>query len=253
MRYMNGLESHLKKNKKENNLEVIKKYVETINQEELVECLEKTLKKGEKIGEGNNAEIIQLQEPFRSVCVKVIKKNPMVLINTLDEEFKFQQEVNNLGIKTPKNLLRVKNTKTGQEYLIMERIEGNSFKEILENPQFDFRDFNLEANFGKISSMIEVMHKNGIYHRDLHAGNIMYDTKNNIPVIIDFGHATKSYFSDPEPRDVYENQYARIWSPEKGRYVSHSDVRFYDDKRKISEIRKEFQMSALDSQGIDNF
>lgn len=239
---MNNLDSYLKKNSKENDLEVIKKYVESVDQDALVECLEKTLFSGEKIGEGNNAEIIQLQEPFNSICVKVIKKNPMVLVNSLDEEFNFQQEINNLGIKTPKNLLSVKNIHTNQEYLVMEKIEGYSFKEILDNPLFDFLEFNIESNFEKITSMINIMHKNGIYHRDLHAGNIMYDTKNNIPVIIDFGHATKSYFSNPEPREIYENQFARIWNPEKGRHVTHSDVRFYNDESKIREIKKDFQI-----------
>jgi tRNA A-37 threonylcarbamoyl transferase component Bud32 len=242
---MNGLESHLKKSKKENDLEVIKKYVDSVNEEALIECLEKTLINGEKIGVGNNAEIIQLQEPFRSICVKVVKKNPLVIVNTLNEEFKFQQDVNNLGIKTPKSLLRVKNIHTNQEYLVMEKIEGFSFKEIIDNPLFDDKNFDLENIFKKITEMIELMHKNGIYHRDLHAGNIMYDTNNNTPVIIDFGHALKSYFSDPEPRDVYENQYAKMWDTEKERHVSHDNVRFYDDDKKLKEIKKELQVKFL--------
>lgn len=246
-----SLENHLKENNTGNKLEVIKKYVETINEQEIVSCLEKTLLNAEKIGFGNNAEVFKLQEPFESVCVKVIKKQPQVIVNNLDEEFNFQQKVNETGIKTPKNLIKIKNIETGQEYMVMEKITGRSLSEILKDPNFNMLQFDIDGFFEKLISMVTKMHDVAkIHHRDLHAGNIMYNTVTMEPVIIDFGHATESYMSDSDIENIYRNQYAKIWVPEKGRHVTYTDTTFPVDNDKVKDLKKEFQKVFIEQRGL---
>jgi predicted Ser/Thr protein kinase len=124
----------LPENQKNHTIEVVKNFSTTIEEKHvnsILECFERTLKNAELIGAGKNAEVFKLNEPWEEVCVKVLKKNREI-INDLDQEFEFQQKINELGINTPKNLLAIEDKTTKQQYLIMERINGYSLKDLSE-------------------------------------------------------------------------------------------------------------------------
>ncbi len=83
-------------------------------------------------------------------------------------------------------------------YLIiyMEHINGPTLKKWLEN----FNDTDLfllqkKQIFKKIKQKLDLMHKNHIYHKDLHSGNILVTEKNGIldVIIIDYNRALNDY------------------------------------------------------------
>ena len=123
-----------KAEQKNYSVEVLQRFSSKIEEKHInsiLECLERTLKDAELIGEGKNAKVFQLQKPWEQICVKVFKKDREV-INDFEQEYEFQQMVNDLGITTPENLLAIEDKSTKQEYLLMERINGYSLKDILE-------------------------------------------------------------------------------------------------------------------------
>ena len=66
-------------------------------------------------------------------------------------------------------------------YLIMEYVEGCS----LEDALVGMRPSEKNEVFINILKGIYALHQEGIYHGDLHLGNIVFDRKNGIPKIID--------------------------------------------------------------------
>lgn len=210
--------------------EVVKRYQELINEEELIACLEDTLVGAQEIGVGNNAIVYSLTG-FDSFCVKKINKYPKVVINSLDEEAEFQQEVFNLGIPTPRYFKKLRHKETRQEYMVMERIDGFSLGDILENPEDDkfssiLQNYNHEYFFKKLTSMIQTLHENKIYHRDLHSGNIMI-TKDGEPIIIDWGAASKEYLTDSD--EIYVGSGKTLIDPRSGKYQWGSGRLLNDD------------------------
>jgi len=71
--------------------------------------------------------------------------------------------------------------------------------------------------FDKITNTIKLLNKNGIYHRDLHARNIMID-KNGEPFIVDFGSGlidrnnADPYFGNLENTEfIKDNSFVETW------------------------------------------
>ncbi len=152
--------------------EVIKRFLEQKNEDAILECLETMDKKKKSISVGKNAEVFAVEdEPmFENLCVKKVAKLPKVKINGIESEFEFQEEVNNIGIRTPRNIMVVRNTDTREEFIIMERIKGHSIGDItdLRSNIFVKDTYNHEAFFKELKEMVDKMHQRRIYHRDLH-------------------------------------------------------------------------------------
>lgn len=203
-------------------IEVLKRFSPKIEEKHInsiLECLDRTLKNAELIGSGNNAEVFKLESPWEEICVKVFKKNRQV-INDFDQEYEFQQIVNNLGITTPENLLAIENKNTKQQYLLMERINGFSLKDLSEIKNKKTRNDLIEHAkpfFSQLEQDIAKMNKENIYHRDLHPGNVMFDIKTKKPVIIDFGHTMQAYGGD-EDKDIFTGM-SYITNPKTGKRI----------------------------------
>ena len=76
--------------------------------------------------------------------------------------------------------------------ITMERLEGDNIKRIVEEGQNLPDGFDIDDFFGRLQLYIEEMHRRyNIYHRDLHAGNILVG-KDGAPYVIDFGKAMTS-------------------------------------------------------------
>jgi serine/threonine protein kinase len=151
--------------------EVVKRFLEQKNEDAILECLETMDKKKKSIGVGKNAEVFAVEdEPmFENLCVKKVAKLPKVKINGIESEFEFQEEVNNLGIRTPRNIMVVRNTDTREEFIIMERIKGHSIGDItdLRSNIFVKDTYNHEAFFQELKEMVNKMHERRIYHRSI--------------------------------------------------------------------------------------
>lgn len=195
--------------------EVVKRYIELKNEDKLINCLEEKLKEGKEIGFGNNATIISLEDEdsdFSDFCVKKMKSKPLLVCNDIDTEANYQFKLQEGGLKTPRYVIVVKDD-TGQEWFIMERIDGVSIGDAMIGLGKLPNDFNTQDFCVKLEREVKKMHSLGVLHRDLHTGNVMIDEKGN-PVIIDFGTATEG---DPNSEYAYEETVSK-YNEKKGVY-----------------------------------
>lgn len=196
--------------------EVLKRYMENKETEELLECLETYEPDSVSIGEGKNAEVFSVDDgKFVNVCMKKIKKTPMLKCNDLDTEVDFQNRVRELGIKTPLTFAHIRNVedKDKSEMILMERIHGVTIKDIVYGNEPVPEQYNHKRFFEKLKENVKKMHEHNIHHRDLHEDNIMIDSEGD-PVIIDFGTACTAFSGDEHP---YSEQ-VLMYDPQSERY-----------------------------------
>ena len=214
-------------------LEKVQKIVESKETEDLLYCLDVLEIRAVSIGEGDSADVLVAEgTPFEKVCLKRIKKNPPVICNDIDEENAFQIKAQEAGVRTPLPLISLQTDK-GPCFL-MERIEGHSMKDIIEKPNLLPKNFKYGTFFKLLEDQISLMHKSGLYHRDLHCGNVMIDNE-NLPVVIDFGSAINGSGSDL----TYEGDIL-VYNPTLGRYEQKSGT-FKDDLKSIYELKEQFK------------
>ena len=116
------------------------------------------------------------------------------------------------------------------EYLVMEKIDGHSVGDIVKNTKLVPENFNYKKFCDSLDSEVSKMHKAGLYHRDLHFGNVMID-EDSLAVIIDFGTATMGIGSD----FTYEESVS-MYDPSKGRYFLANGF-FKDDLEMVKNIK----------------
>ncbi len=214
--------------------EIIKRYVESKEEKALNECLERLIERSESIGLGGNAEVFGLNDPhFGELCVKKIHKIPQMRCNDEETEFEYQEEIGELGVRVPALIAYIQNEETKDKYIIMERIMGPSFEDIIERNVALPENYDHTSFWKELNRQLKLMHDANIYHRDLHKGNIMID-KDGGPAIIDFGTAGRSWGSEENP---YKDAVPMLNS-KTGRYDMASGY-FQRDESKAEWIRGE--------------
>lgn len=216
--------------------EHIKRLVDAKENKEInvIECMLSAELEADPIGEGGNAEIfIPVEKAWETVCLKKIKERPLLHCNNIDEELRLQKKARRCGVRTP--LCIISFEEKGEKFFIMERIFGNTIEEILKNPALLPEKFNYKIFCKSLDEQIKKLHTadgqmGGIYHRDLHLGNIMID-EGGLPVIIDFGAATEGTGSD----FAYEESVAMLNS-KTGRYDFVNGY-FKDDLEMVKNIK----------------
>jgi serine/threonine protein kinase len=181
-----------------NEHEIVSKYIEDLEAN------------GIQIGEGRTAKILVIREGSKT-CLKVISEKE-ISCNSVEEEMRFSDLLSSKGFKVPRPVCAINSDKN--DYFFMEAIQGFSLRDLIEKdliselPQnFDFKKF-----FASLRLMIEGMHDEKIYHRDLHDGNVMID-KEGEPVVIDFGDAIELKLSSEDPyRQVDVKNEATIYT-----------------------------------------
>lgn len=230
--------------------EILEKYAEKINfdTEAFLKCLKGKLENGSEIGTGQCADVIIFspEDGFGDVCVKKIKEYPEVKINDIDQEVMFQKQVEQAGVRVPKSLFSLK--RGIEKYIAMERIKGFSLKdatEIHRSSEFfsQAKDFNTEVFFDKLSKSIKKMHEESIYHRDLHAGNVMVEYETGEPVVIDFGSADMFFGGDDAEIYVAVAQKltnaTQVWAgKEEPKYV-RDNGRLLNDVQQVDSLKRQ--------------
>lgn len=123
------------------------------------------------------------------------------------------------------------------DVLVMERLNAVSVKDVVEMRASLPESFDMNSFFKKLSVFLKKMHDRGIYHRDLHEGNIMIDVTTGNPYVIDFGSSKKQYFSEENP------------------YVEVDDIRrnkryFTDDMEWLKKVKRTLESSLALTQVI---
>lgn len=186
--------------KLESKINWFEKQEEGINEKNFFSLIERSLKRieevGVEIGAGKTANVCVL-ENYPSRCYKIINKKEG-LKNRAAREAEFLDELAKKGISVPRPICSVQSEEN--DYIIMEKIDGYSIEQIINNDMLDFfpDDFNFEKFFKNLKSEINKMHDLDIYHGDLHFGNIMIRIVSGeaIPVLIDFGSSIRGFETD---------------------------------------------------------
>lgn len=178
------------------------------------------------IGEGKTAKVyICENDPWS--CYKIIN-TPYYPRLKVDQEMKFMDEAIKLGIRIPLPIFSV--MQGNMESLAMERVNGQSIKEIIEDDLGLPEKFDPDNFFVELDEFLRKMHANRIYHRDLHAGNIMID-ENGKPWIIDFGDASRAFNEE----EAYISQFM---NPKTKRLES---MRYTSDENNLAKIRSDLR------------
>ncbi len=164
----------------------------------------------EKLGEGNLAKVFSVGH-IHPCCIKIIKKPEHRTVQnnySFDHEFDFQSMVSRMSradrVQIPRVLSSVSDPETGLDFFFMDKVDGNSLRQIFNGEASLPDNFDMDVFFGKLEKFIEDFNNDGYYHRDLHAGNIMVDREGN-PWVIDFGSsihqpgASEDIFSEQLP------------------------------------------------------
>jgi len=167
---------------------------------------------------------------------------------SLEEEMRIQNEAAKLsGVKIPQGFgrINVDGVEDGDGYeikdnlscLLMERIKGVSITELIGKGLLPPPGFNLDRFEKQITEFLEQMHAAGIYHRDLHDGNVMIEEETGDACIIDFGRATITRFSEEDP---YVDE---VIDGEKMRFVNDN---LFLQKRVIGQLKEYLKYRGLD-------
>lgn len=173
-----------------------------------VEKLDEILDEEETfLGFGATANVHSLDQ-LRGVCCKINKPDedipPESFVNTPDVELailSFIYEENRV-VRTPKPYASEIIDLGKRKYLVMEQLNAVSVRDVLEGKEKLPESFDFESFFEKVETFLLKMHGVGVYHRDLHEGNIMIDKETGEPYVIDFGTGIKTFSGDDEPYKI---------------------------------------------------
>lgn len=189
---------------------------EEVYKENLCNFAEQIFTKENKVGFGKTADVFLYPEEDRRICFKHIH-NMLQGNNDIDVEMAFQNELQDIDSKVvvPKGYativspMKVKTKPDGRKYMskdyvvVMEYINGCTLEEALNNPDLIPEGTDGKEFFDELRSFLDKMHERRIYHRDLHAKNVMLNFDTKLPAVIDFGRSTKSYMTTEDENEIY--------------------------------------------------
>ncbi|MSU55663.1 MAG: protein kinase family protein [Candidatus Taylorbacteria bacterium] len=196
--------------------EQIPEDVHRITDEKIIAYIDEILREPKFfVGKGNIAEVYKL-DSNTSICFKLIDegKNGTIALalrgenpyfNSISVEANFLTDLQNVDskVRVPRPLYTVEREveRSGQEtaivsVLAMELLPAVSIRDVLDEMAELPDKFDRSSFFLSLHKFFEKMHEKGIYHRDVHAGNIMIGTKGGEPYVIDFGTAVYSNAED---------------------------------------------------------
>lgn len=237
------------------------KYTEEIPEEsfeyevDLEERIDEIIEKEEKmLGEGRSAGVYEDTEN-KNVCYKSLKLNPEKnivktpspqIVNSVSKEAELLNLANSIAedVEVPRPYQDVEaifKAKNGKEEsfqaIAMERLNAVSLKDILEGKaEFPMKFIEKEGGqflydfFKKIDNFLEKIHERNLYHRDMHAGNVMINLETGKPGVIDFGSGAKIAFRGTPDDEIYTETHPSI----------KQEIRMVKDEHGLSTIRKRF-------------
>lgn len=178
------------------------KAIFTEHETEITESLEDLTK---SLGQGNTADV-RFLELDNLVCLKIYKKSEQVpdgiYYVSPEKEREFLENLQNLDtkVRVPKIYASFEIDQMGElhRFIMMEALNAVSVDDVLQNRATLPKDFDWISFEKDLLDFAEKIHERGIYHRDLHEGNIMIDKDTLQAYVIDFG-ASSEFWGSIEP------------------------------------------------------
>jgi len=211
--------------------------------------LEVQYEKRNEIDKGKAAEIWYGDWPLTEdpVCLKT-NYNPKASVNDIAREYALQQKFREAGVRVAKPWLHADLSIQGKDdqtpvergIIAMEVIDGSTLEQFILDMQEEGKQLTVDEYRmieKDLKEQIEIAHKAGLYHRDLHLRNVMLDKDLRIH-LIDFGDAAEAE-SQLDESTIYQTETAR-----DGKVVT---IRFPQDEN----ILKEFSQELIKRNLID--
>lgn len=154
-----------------------------------------------EIGYGQAGHVISSRSQ-PEVCYKVLfdKEKLPSGTNDIAKETSIQSSVweqmdGHYGVRVPVvyGFIHEKGTRA----MIMELLDAPSLRKVVERKAENFpENFDTDTFFSALEQFVRELHMKNIYHRDLHAGNVLVDRKTGMPCVIDFGLSTDTGFDE---------------------------------------------------------
>lgn len=174
------------------------------------------------LGEGRVGCIYQTKYD-NTVCLKFLKPENDKQMRTLHEEYFLhksltENSLKNKYLKIPYAIHLVKNIKMELSFFSMQRIYGDNFRDIFEEPEILSEKFSLE-DLKEISEKLNsedfingvskefrnIRKDNNFIYSDVHTGNIMLDENKEL-FLIDYGNVTVTYGQSLEGIPITEKE-----------------------------------------------
>jgi len=152
------------------------------------------------IGEGKTAHVYR-DPKTNAVCYKYVHNfQEYAAWNNIGSEGKYLGELEDVvvdGARAPQlfGVIDLPETKV----IAMEYIDAPSLALVMERNRPLPENFDAHVFIAKLRAFMAAVHERGIYHRDLHEGNVLVGA-DNTPYVIDFGKAIRSI----SPEFAYE-------------------------------------------------
>lgn len=138
-----------------------------------------------KLGQGGMAQVYLAREISldREVAIKVL---PAYLVEREDLRKRFRREAKTIAKLAHRSIVPVYDYGEGNKgpYLSMRYMQGGSLADKLENGQLSLSD--AVKIIDRLADGLDKAHKNGVIHRDLKPGNILFDD-DGMAYLADFG------------------------------------------------------------------
>ncbi len=139
------------------------------------------------LGKGGMSVVYRARDPRfnRDVAVKVLSRET---INDAGFRARFETEAQTIASLEHAAIVPVYDfgEADGQPYLVMRHISGGSLADQLQKGPMHLVD--VVRIFNRIAPALDLAHAQGVVHRDLKPGNILFDSANE-PYVADFGIA----------------------------------------------------------------
>lgn len=156
------------------------------------------------LGEGAMARVFEVQRITPStgaaegpiVALKVLDTDPSIPAAFRAEAARrFQREAMTLAELDHPNIVRHLDfgvTPQGAPYLLMDRVQGRTLYEIMEDPTVQLAPRDVARIAGQLAAALAACHASGIVHRDMKPENVVvsgFGTADERAVLVDFGIA----------------------------------------------------------------
>ncbi|PIE01336.1 MAG: hypothetical protein CSA81_12190 [Acidobacteria bacterium] len=153
----------------------------------------------ERLGGLSNGVVFRAYDPRSEqfVAIKILIKDMFL---TPEKQARFLREAQTAVILEHANIAKLLELgdSRGTQYLVMEFIEGKTFREIIEAEPNGVTIKGFVGIIDPVLGALAYAHQKGVIHRDLKPENLILN-KNGVPVIVDFGLVK---MSDSERPDI---------------------------------------------------